>query len=69
MTFAEYLDNPKRPLLYKVYLEGQHQPLSPRDYQLYRNYHLEIIRDDDYDDEGNNWGVVWGYLTKPSLIL
>ena len=27
---------------------------------------VDLTRDDDFDEEGRNYGVVWGFVTLPS---
>lgn len=64
MKFADYLDNKVKTYLYKVYSDASPHAIDPQNYDKYRNYDLDIITDDDYDEEGNNYAIVWGYLTK-----
>lgn len=67
MTLREWLN---RGGLSPAYLYPDDNPNAPyipkSEYAKLMDCEVDLTRDDDFDEEGRNYGVVWGFVKLPS---
>ena len=45
---------------------SSHHYIPKHEYSKLMDCGVDLIQDNDYDEDGNNYGVLWGFVTLPS---